>query len=84
MSIHSTMLKKSANNKFFFSFAVDEVKTERELPPLMLSQDFRCKNFNFGNHYFNLHGGKSYFVGDIDHKVMLAYVCYGCNKVTDG
>ncbi|WAQ94689.1 ANKAR-like protein [Mya arenaria] len=23
----------------------------------MLSSDFKCKNFNFGNHYFHLHGG---------------------------
>jgi hypothetical protein len=35
----------------------EELKTERELPPLILSQDFACKNFNFGNHYFHLHGG---------------------------
>ncbi|XP_052802485.1 ankyrin and armadillo repeat-containing protein-like isoform X4 [Mya arenaria] len=35
----------------------DECRTERELPPLMLSSDFKCKNFNFGNHYFHLHGG---------------------------
>ncbi|ELU04066.1 hypothetical protein CAPTEDRAFT_159631 [Capitella teleta] len=33
------------------------LKVERELPPLILSQDFKCKNFNFGNHYFHLHGG---------------------------
>ena len=42
-----------------FSTAGDDVKTERELPPLMLSNDFKCKNFNFGNHYFHLHGGES-------------------------
>lgn len=35
----------------------DECKTERELPPLMLSPDFRCPNFDFGNKYFHLHGG---------------------------
>ena len=37
----------------------DDVKTERELPPLMLGSDFTCKNFNFGNHYFHLHGGNA-------------------------
>ncbi|PIK41252.1 putative ankyrin and armadillo repeat-containing protein [Apostichopus japonicus] len=35
----------------------DDCKTERELPPLMLSPDFRCPNFDFGNKYFHLHGG---------------------------
>lgn len=35
----------------------DETKTERELPPLMLDPDFKCKNFSFGSNYFNLHGG---------------------------
>ncbi|XP_063964781.1 ankyrin and armadillo repeat-containing protein-like isoform X3 [Lytechinus pictus] len=35
----------------------DECKTERELPPLMLSPEFRCPNFDFGNKYFHLHGG---------------------------
>ena len=24
----------------------------------MLSNDFKCKNFNFGQRYFHLHGGK--------------------------
>jgi hypothetical protein len=37
----------------------DEVRTERELPPLMLSSDFKLKLFsNYSNEkYFNLHGG---------------------------
>ncbi len=41
------------------NFLGEDVKTERELPPLMLGPDFKCKNFNFGNHYFHLHGGKN-------------------------
>ncbi|KAL8620460.1 hypothetical protein ACOMHN_048393 [Nucella lapillus] len=35
----------------------DECRTERELPPLILGTDFKCKNFAFGEHYFHLHGG---------------------------
>ncbi|CAD5114678.1 DgyrCDS3724 [Dimorphilus gyrociliatus] len=35
----------------------DEVRTERELPPLIQSPDFKCKNFMFGpERYFHLHG----------------------------
>ncbi|XP_033103193.1 ankyrin and armadillo repeat-containing protein-like isoform X2 [Anneissia japonica] len=35
----------------------DDCKTERELPPLMIGPDFKCKNFDFGKEYFHLHGG---------------------------
>ncbi|XP_023930596.1 ankyrin and armadillo repeat-containing protein-like [Lingula anatina] len=35
----------------------DEVRTERELPPLILTNDYKCKNFGFHNQYFHLHGG---------------------------
>lgn len=44
----------------------DDVRTERELPPLMLSNESKCKNFDFSarpddgverNKYFHLHGG---------------------------
>ncbi|XP_022079769.1 ankyrin and armadillo repeat-containing protein-like isoform X2 [Acanthaster planci] len=38
----------------------DECKTERELPPLMLSPTFRCPNFIPGNRYFHLHGGMTF------------------------
>ncbi|XP_033640039.1 ankyrin and armadillo repeat-containing protein-like isoform X1 [Asterias rubens] len=38
----------------------DECKTERELPPLMLSPTFRCPNFNSSNKYFHLHGGMTF------------------------
>lgn len=37
----------------------DQCKTEEELPPLMLGDDFKCKNFYPDkNKYFHLHGGK--------------------------
>ena len=36
----------------------DAVKTEKELPPLMVGPDFICKNFFVDNKYFNLHGGE--------------------------
>ncbi|OWF40013.1 ankyrin and armadillo repeat-containing protein-like isoform X3 [Mizuhopecten yessoensis] len=35
----------------------DECRTERELPPLLLGPDFKCKNFHFENKLFHLHGG---------------------------
>lgn len=39
----------------------DQCKTEEELPPLMLGDDFKCKNFYPDkNKYFHLHGGKLY------------------------
>ncbi|XP_067649055.1 ankyrin and armadillo repeat-containing protein-like [Haliotis asinina] len=44
-------------NRLLPSMAGDECRTERDLPPLILGQDFKCKNFSFGNHYFHLHGG---------------------------
>ncbi|CAH2306538.1 ankyrin and armadillo repeat-containing [Pelobates cultripes] len=39
-------------------FSDDKVKTERELPPLMLGQDFKCQHFRYPpNTFFHLHGG---------------------------
>ncbi|KAK7009037.1 ankyrin and armadillo repeat-containing protein [Biomphalaria glabrata] len=35
----------------------DECRTERELPPLMVGPDFKCKNFMAEDNYFHLHGG---------------------------
>ncbi|KAI0239359.1 Ankyrin and armadillo repeat-containing protein [Lamellibrachia satsuma] len=35
----------------------DAVKTEKELPPLMVGPDYMCKNFYTENKYFNMHGG---------------------------
>ncbi|PAA83871.1 hypothetical protein BOX15_Mlig007209g2, partial [Macrostomum lignano] len=39
----------------------DDVKTERELPPTIVSPEFCCRNFSFPpNQYFSLHGGVSF------------------------
>ena len=43
----------------------DDVRTERELPPLLIPPEFKCKTFNFdkaksndeNDKYFHLHGG---------------------------
>ncbi|RUS87780.1 hypothetical protein EGW08_004445 [Elysia chlorotica] len=43
--------------KLIPSYSNDECRTERELPPLITGQDFKCKNFSFNDHYFHLHGG---------------------------
>ncbi|XP_040827784.1 ankyrin and armadillo repeat-containing protein [Ochotona curzoniae] len=39
-------------------FSDDKVKTERELPPFIYGQDFKCQNFYYKeNQYFHVHGG---------------------------
>nr|XP_051705309.1 ankyrin and armadillo repeat-containing protein isoform X2 [Oryctolagus cuniculus] len=39
-------------------FSDDKVKTERELPPFIYGQDFKCQNFYYKeNQYFHMHGG---------------------------
>ncbi|KAM9248462.1 ankyrin and armadillo repeat-containing protein [Dugong dugon] len=39
-------------------FSDDKVKTERELPPFIFGQDFKCQNFHYkDNQYFHVHGG---------------------------
>ncbi|XP_005090203.1 ankyrin and armadillo repeat-containing protein [Aplysia californica] len=44
-------------NKLMSRYGVDECRTERELPPLIVGPEFKCKNFMFNDHYFHLHGG---------------------------
>ncbi|KAG8432789.1 hypothetical protein GDO86_017145, partial [Hymenochirus boettgeri] len=45
-------------NHLLQPFSDDKLKTERELPPLMLGQNFACKHFHYqANEYFHLHGG---------------------------
>ncbi|XP_056008070.1 ankyrin and armadillo repeat-containing protein-like isoform X2 [Ostrea edulis] len=44
--------------RFLPDLSEDQCKTEEELPPLMLGEDFKCKNFYPDkNKYFHLHGG---------------------------
>ncbi|XP_078083839.1 ankyrin and armadillo repeat-containing protein [Mustelus asterias] len=44
--------------------SADKLKTERELPPLLLGQDFKCKHFLYtANEYFHLHGGIEFDIG---------------------
>ncbi|XP_072817388.1 ankyrin and armadillo repeat-containing protein isoform X6 [Vicugna pacos] len=39
-------------------FSDDNVKTERELPPFIYGQDFKCQNFHYkADQYFHVHGG---------------------------
>ncbi|PIO22464.1 hypothetical protein AB205_0073650 [Aquarana catesbeiana] len=45
-------------------FSDDKVKTEREFPPLMQGQDFKCQHFQYtSNEYFHLHGGIEFDLG---------------------
>ncbi|KAH0621577.1 hypothetical protein JD844_023038 [Phrynosoma platyrhinos] len=45
-------------------YSDDKVKTERELPPLLLGPDFKCQHFVYPhNRYFHLHGGIEFDIG---------------------
>ncbi|KAM6175241.1 ankyrin and armadillo repeat-containing protein isoform 2-T2 [Erethizon dorsatum] len=45
-------------NSLLQPFSDDKVKTERELPPFIYGQDFKCQNFHYKeNQYFHVHGG---------------------------
>ncbi|XP_069589954.1 ankyrin and armadillo repeat-containing protein [Ranitomeya imitator] len=45
-------------------FSDDKVKTERELPPLMLGENYKCQHFqHLPNKYFHLHGGIEFDLG---------------------
>lgn len=46
------------------------LKTERELPPLLLAPKFSCKHFPYKpNEYFHLHGGIELDIGtpELEH-----------------
>ncbi|XP_078536495.1 ankyrin and armadillo repeat-containing protein isoform X2 [Lissotriton helveticus] len=57
----------------------DKVKTERELPPLMLGPEFTCQHFQYSeNEYFHLHGGIEIDIGtpsleDVSDEIKAAY-----------
>ncbi|XP_054555903.1 ankyrin and armadillo repeat-containing protein isoform X4 [Talpa occidentalis] len=45
-------------NSLLQPFSDDKVKTERELPPFIYGQDFKCQNFHYKkDQYFHVHGG---------------------------
>ncbi|XP_031749764.1 ankyrin and armadillo repeat-containing protein isoform X2 [Xenopus tropicalis] len=51
-------------NHLLQPFSNDKLKTERELPPLMLGENFACQHFQYGeNEYFHLHGGIEFDLG---------------------
>uniref|UniRef100_A0A8D0KME5 Ankyrin and armadillo repeat containing n=1 Tax=Salvator merianae TaxID=96440 RepID=A0A8D0KME5_SALMN len=51
-------------NRLLQPYSDDKVKTERELPPILLGSDFKCQHFTYApNQYFHLHGGIEYDVG---------------------
>ncbi|XP_065929233.1 ankyrin and armadillo repeat-containing protein isoform X4 [Magallana gigas] len=51
-------MKIPDTTRFLPDLSEDQCKTEEELPPLMLGDDFKCKNFYPDkNKYFHLHGG---------------------------
>ncbi|KAL6484349.1 hypothetical protein MHYP_G00063940 [Metynnis hypsauchen] len=60
-------------------FSEDKLKTERELPPLLLGPGFSCKHFPYQpDQYFHLHGGIEFDVGtpeleDITKEMKMAF-----------
>nr|XP_060636465.1 ankyrin and armadillo repeat-containing protein [Anolis sagrei ordinatus] len=60
-------------------YSDDKVKTERELPPLLLGPDFKCQHFMYPqNRYFHLHGGIEFdigspSVGSVSEEIKAAY-----------
>ncbi|XP_055872246.1 ankyrin and armadillo repeat-containing protein-like [Biomphalaria glabrata] len=54
-------------NRLMSPYNSDECRTERELPPLMVGPDFKCKNFMAEDSYFHLHGGINF---DLETNVM--------------
>ncbi|XP_066493266.1 ankyrin and armadillo repeat-containing protein [Tiliqua scincoides] len=51
-------------NRLLQPYSDDKVKTERELPPILLGPDFKCQHFVYAqNQYFHLHGGIEFDIG---------------------
>ena len=44
-------------SKFLPTLTHEECKTDRELPPIVISENLFCKNFEGSDHYVGLHGG---------------------------
>ncbi|KAJ8349671.1 hypothetical protein SKAU_G00248010 [Synaphobranchus kaupii] len=67
-------------SQMFQQFPDDKVKTERELPPLLLGPEFTCKHFPYKqDEYFHLHGGVEFDVGtpplgDVSTEIKEAHV----------
>ncbi|XP_061468883.1 ankyrin and armadillo repeat-containing protein [Rhineura floridana] len=66
-------------NRLLQPYSDDKVKTERELPPLLLGPDFKCQHFVYAqNQYFHLHGGIEYDIGtpsveEVSDEIKAAY-----------
>ncbi|KAM3916003.1 ankyrin and armadillo repeat-containing protein [Leptodactylus fuscus] len=65
----------------------DKVRTERELPPLMLGVNYKCQHFQYSpDEYFHLHGGIEFDLGtppleNTSRDIMAAYEEI-CNTAT--
>ncbi|KAF7245037.1 Ankyrin and armadillo repeat-containing protein [Varanus komodoensis] len=66
-------------NRLLQPYSDDKVKTERELPPILLGPDFKCQHFMYAqNQYFHLHGGIEFDIStpsveDISDDIKTAY-----------
>ncbi|XP_029461858.1 LOW QUALITY PROTEIN: ankyrin and armadillo repeat-containing protein [Rhinatrema bivittatum] len=84
-------LKKKAKipdlNQLVLPLSDDKLKTERELPPLIIGPDFRCQHFQYKrNEYCHMHGGIELdigtpSVGDLPEEIKAA--CNGIHEIAD-
>ncbi|NWX84136.1 ANKAR protein, partial [Nothoprocta pentlandii] len=72
-------------NKLLQSYPSLELKTERELPPFFLGQQFKCQHFQYAqNEFFHVHGGIEFDVGtpsiqDISEEIKVSVCSLSCN-----
>ncbi|XP_062434919.1 ankyrin and armadillo repeat-containing protein [Rhea pennata] len=72
-------------NKLLQPYSNQELKTERELPPFSLGQNFKCQHFQYAqNEYFHAHGGIEFDVGtpsiqDISEEIKVLVCSLSCN-----
>ena len=60
--LYGNVLHISRDLKLFLFILGDDVRTCRDLPPLLLPQDYKCKNFIYSQkEYFHVHGGEQAF-----------------------
>ncbi|XP_030066239.1 ankyrin and armadillo repeat-containing protein [Microcaecilia unicolor] len=62
----------------------DKLKTERELPPMMLGPDFKCRHFQFkSNEYFHMHGGIELDIGTPSLGDLPESIKAACNEIQE-
>ncbi|XP_048201059.1 ankyrin and armadillo repeat-containing protein [Perognathus longimembris pacificus] len=71
-------------NSLLQPFSDDKVKTERELPPFIYGQDFKCQNFHYKeNQYFHVHGGIEFDISTPPVEIALEDFKNNIQKIRD-